>query len=216
MPLPKPLSKQQILAAMSQTKSNRAACRYLNCSYIHYKKWAKFYEATEEGYPNLFEQHKNQSGKGIPKFLTNSKKKPALLDIIEGRVAMTNFTPEKMKQRLIEEGFLKEECGVCGFHERRVSDYKMPIILHFKDKNKKNYRMENLEFLCYNCYYLSVSDIFSSKDLKQIEDHKPVYGTTDEVNFEMDDYTLQRMRELGLYDPPRGESDDDYDLVSRL
>ena len=216
MPLPKPLSKQQILAAMSQTKSNRAACRYLNCSYIHYKKWAKFYEATEEGYPNLFEQHKNQSGKGIPKFLTNSKKKPALLDIIEGRVPMTNFTPEKMKQRLIEEGFLKEECGMCGFHERRVSDYKIPIILHFKDKNKKNYRIENLEFLCYNCYYLSVSDIFSSKDLQQIEDHKPVYGTTNEVNFEMDDYTLQRMRELGLYDPPRGESDDDYDLVSRL
>ncbi len=216
MPLPKPLSKQQILAAMSQTKSNRAACRYLNCSYIHYKKWAKFYEATEEGYSNLFEQHKNQSGKGIPKFLTNSKKKPALLDIIEGRVAMTNFTPEKMKQRLIEEGFLKEECGVCGFHERRISDYKMPIILHFKDKNKKNYRMENLEFLCYNCYYLSIGDIFTGKDLTQLEDHKQVYNTTEAIDFQMDDYTLQRMKELGLYDPPKEDSDDDYDLVSRL
>jgi hypothetical protein len=212
MPLPKPLSKQQILAAMSQTKSNRAACRYLNVSYIHYKRYAKIYEATEEGYPNLFEQHKNQSGKGIPKFLPNKKKQPALLDIIEGRVPMVHFTPEKMKKRLIEEGFLKEECYMCGFHERRVSDYKIPIILHFKDKNKKNYRMENLEFLCYNCYYLSVSDIFTSKDLQQLEDHKPLKGTTDEINFEMDDYTVQRMKELGLYDPPT----DDYDLVSRL
>jgi hypothetical protein len=211
-PLPKPLSKQQILAAMSQTKSNRAACRYLNVSYIHYKRYAKIYEATEEGYPNLFEQHKNQSGKGIPKFLPNKKKQPALLDIIEGRVPMVHFTPEKMKKRLIEEGFLKEECYMCGFHERRVSDYKIPIILHFKDKNKKNYRMENLEFLCYNCYYLSVSDIFTSKDLQQLEDHKPLKGTTDEINFEMDDYTVQRMKELGLYDPPT----DDYDLVSRL
>ncbi len=212
MPQPKPLSKQQILAAMSQTKSNRAACRYLNVSYIHYKRYAKIYEATEEGYPNLFEQHKNQSGKGIPKFLPNKKKQPALLDIIEGRVPMVHFTPEKMKKRLIEEGFLKEECYMCGFHERRVSDYKIPIILHFKDKNKKNYRMENLEFLCYNCYYLSVSDIFTSKDLQQLEDHKPLKGTTDEINFEMDDYTIQRMKELGLYDPPT----DDYDLVSRL
>jgi hypothetical protein len=212
MPQPKPLSKQQILAAMSQTKSNRAACRYLNVSYIHYKRYAKIYEATEEGYPNLFEQHKNQSGKGIPKFLPNKKKQPALLDIIEGRVPMVHFTPEKMKKRLIEEGFLKEECYMCGFHERRVSDYKIPIILHFKDKNKKNYRMENLEFLCYNCYYLSVSDIFTSKDLQQLEDHKPLKGTTDEINFEMDDYTVQRMKELGLYDPPT----DDYDLVSRL
>jgi hypothetical protein len=212
MPQPKPLSKQQILAAMSQTKSNRASARYLNVSYIHYKRYAKIYEATEEGYPNLFEQHKNQSGKGIPKFLPNKKKQPALLDIIEGRVPMVHFTPEKMKKRLIEEGFLKEECYMCGFHERRVSDYKIPIILHFKDKNKKNYRMENLEFLCYNCYYLSVSDIFTSKDLQQLEDHKPLKGTTDEINFEMDDYTVQRMKELGLYDPPT----DDYDLVSRL
>jgi hypothetical protein len=212
MPQPKPLSKQQILAAMSQTKSNRASARYLNVSYIHYKRYAKIYEATEEGYPNLFEQHKNQSGKGIPKFLPNKKKQPALLDIIEGRVPMVHFTPEKMKKRLIEEGFLKEECYMCGFHERRVSDYKIPIILHFKDKNKKNYRMENLEFLCYNCYYLSVSDIFTSKDLQQLEDHKPLKGTTDEINFEMDDYTIQRMKELGLYDPPT----DDYDLVSRL
>ena len=135
-----------------------------------------------------------------------------MLDIIEGRVPMVHFTPEKMKKRLIEEGFLKEECYMCGFHERRVSDYKIPIILHFKDKNKKNYRMENLEFLCYNCYYLSVSDIFTSKDLQQLEDHKPLKGTTDEINFEMDDYTVQRMKELGLYDPPT----DDYDLVSRL
>jgi hypothetical protein len=57
-----------------------------------------------------------------------------------------------------------------------------------------------------------VSDIFTSKDLQQLEDHKPLKGTTDEINFEMDDYTVQRMKELGLYDPPT----DDYDLVSRL
>ena len=33
-----------------------------------------------------------------------------------------------------------EECSVCKFHERRVSDYKMPLLLNFKDGNKKNYR----------------------------------------------------------------------------
>ena len=39
MPLPKPLSNQMVLAAMAKTKSNRAAARYLNVSYIHYKKY---------------------------------------------------------------------------------------------------------------------------------------------------------------------------------
>ena len=60
MPKAKPLTVEMIRAAMAKTKSNRAASRYLNVSYQHYKKWAKEYDATEEGYPNLFEQHKNQ------------------------------------------------------------------------------------------------------------------------------------------------------------
>jgi hypothetical protein len=46
MPKPKPITKEQIVGAMGVTKSNRSAARYLNCSYIHYKKWAKHYDAT--------------------------------------------------------------------------------------------------------------------------------------------------------------------------
>ena len=137
MPSAKPLTKEQIIAAMSQTLSNKAAARYLHVSYVHYKKWAKTYDATEEGYENLFEQHKNQAGKGIPKFLRADGPEPALLDIIEGRVDASSFSPDKLKYRLITEGFLKEECSVCGFHERRVNDYKIPLLLNFKDKNKK-------------------------------------------------------------------------------
>ena len=170
MPVAKPLSKDNILSSMSQTLSNRAAARWLNVSYIHYKKWAKNYDATEEGYNNLFEQHLNQSGKGIPKFLSNSGKEPALLDIVEGRVDISSFNPEKIKYRLVTEGYLLEECSNCGFHERRVLDYKMPLLLHFIDGNKKNYRKDNIEFLCYNHYFLTVGDIFSDKQVQGIED----------------------------------------------
>ena len=211
MPLPKPLGKEQIVAAMSQTRSCRAAARYMNVSYTHFKFWAKQYEATEEGYDNLFEQHKNPSGKGIPKFLKSSGKEPALLDIIEGRIDASSFAPEKIKYRLVSEGYLLEECSSCGFHERRVSDYKIPLLLHFKDKNKKNYRKENIEFLCYNCYYLSVGDIFTDKQVEAIEDHKPV--NTGEVSWDLDPYQLERLKELGLGDV---EADDDLDIVSRL
>ena len=106
MPKAKPLTKEMILAAMSQTKSNRAACRYLNVSYIHYKKWAKLYKSNTHN--NLFEQHKNQCGKGIPKFLRSKGKEPALIDIIEGRVDSSSFSPDKIKYRLITEGHLLE------------------------------------------------------------------------------------------------------------
>ena len=210
MPLAKPLSKEQILGAMSQTLSNRAAARWLNVSYIHYKKWAKNYDATEEGYENLFAQHLNQSGKGIPKFLSNSGKEPALLDIIEGRVDVSSFNPEKIKYRLVTEGYLLEECSNCKFNERRVLDYKIPLLLHFKDKNKKNYRKENIEFLCYNHYFLTVGDIFSDKQVQGIEDYKPVNEGL--VTWEVDDYHLKRLSELGLDRP----DPDDYDIVARL
>ena len=131
MPKPKPLSIEQIRAAQANTKSNMAAARYLHVSYQHYKRYAKLY--------NLFENHKNQSGKGIPKFLKAKGKEPALLDIIEGRISAAHFSPNKIKYRLIEEGYLLEQCSMCGFQERRVLDYKMPLLLHFKDNNKSNY-----------------------------------------------------------------------------
>ncbi|NNE31131.1 MAG: hypothetical protein HKN40_02055 [Winogradskyella sp.] len=209
MPKPKPLSKDQILRAMSQTLSNRAAARWMGVSYVHYKKWAKTYDATEAGYENLFEQHLNQSGKGIPKYLRANGPEPALKDIVEGRVDVSSFSPDKLKYRLVTEGYLLEECSQCSFHERRVLDYKIPLLLHFKDNNKKNYRKENIEFLCYNCYFLTIGDIFSEKQVQNIEDHKSV--NTGQVDWDVDDYHLERLRELGLDDV----DNDEYDIVAR-
>lgn len=200
---PKPLTKEDILRAMRHTKSNRAAARYLSCSYIHYKGWAKLYK-NEDG-TSLFDTHKNQCGKGIPKFLNNSKKEPKLLDIIEGRIDSSHFKPEKIKNKLIKEGFLKEECGICGFHDRRLTDYKMPLLLDFIDRNKRNYQNGNARLLCYNCYYINIGDPFNEKQIEGIEDHVVKYNS--EVDWELDDYTAQRLQELGLYKPETEEGD---------
>ena len=213
MPKAKPLSKEMIVAAMNKTKSNKAAARYLNVSYIHFKKWAKLYNDIQTG-EVLFDKHKNQSGKGIPKFLSNGnpRKDFALLDLIEGRIDPSSFNPNKIKYRLLQEGYMKEECYSCGFHEHRVLDYKMPLVMNFKDGNKQHYRLENLEMLCYNCYFLQIGDIFSDKQLEGIEDH--LVKNESKVDWEVDDYTQQRLRELGLYDPK--PVDDGSEFISRL
>ena len=114
---------------------------------------------------------------------------------------------------MIEGGYLKEECYKCGFHERRVLDYKMPLILHFKNGNKQNYVLENLEMLCYNCYYLSVGDLFTGKQIEQMEDHVPKIEKP--FDWEVDEYTQQRLKDLGLYDSKPNDNDP-YDLVSRI
>ena len=211
MPPAKPLGKEDILRAMRNTKSNMAAARYLGVSYIHYKKWAKLYEATEEGYDNLHAQHKNQSGKGIPKFLRGKGKGAPLIDIIEGRIDASSFKPEKLKYRLLQEGHLEEKCSQCGFNERRVLDYKMPLLLNFKDSNKKNWKLENLEMLCYNHYFLTIGDIFTDKQTEGMETHKTIYGKA-EPEWELDDYQKQRLKELGLID----DDEDELDIISRI
>jgi hypothetical protein len=67
----KPISKEDVLRAMKQTRSVMSAARYLNCSYQHLKPFMKAYKDEETGL-SLFDLHKNQSGKGIPKFMSNA------------------------------------------------------------------------------------------------------------------------------------------------
>ena len=199
------LSKEQIVAAQGKTLSNMAAARYLHVSYQHYKKYAKMYE--------LFEDHKNQMGKGIPKFLRGPKKMPHMMEIIEGRIAASSFNPNKLKYALIEQGYIIEECNVCKFKEKRVLDYKTPLLLHFKDKNSNNYSLDNVQLLCYNHYFLQVGDIFNKQDIKQLETQTEQYKTTDKVEWEVDDYHLQRLKELGLDD---GDEDEINKYISRI
>jgi hypothetical protein len=216
MPLPKPLIKEQILMAMHNTKSNRAAARYLNVSYIHYKKWAKIYY-DKEGGRSLFDIHKNQSGVGISKFFGKKAEgnKWDILDIVEGRVSVNHFDPEDIKRRMIDEGLLKEECSLCRFHERRINDYKIPLILDFKDGNSNHYNLGNIRFLCYNCYFLNIGDIFNKKDIHQLETHNPTNGTSEAIDFQLDDFQLKQLEKLGLFQPPKPE-DDGSEFISRL
>lgn len=199
------LSKEQVVAAIFDFVIPWAATRYLHVSYQHYKKYAIMY--------GLFEEHKNQAGKGIPKFLKGPKKMPHMMEIIEGRIAASSFDPNKLKYALIEQGYVSEECSVCKFKERRVLDYKIPLLLHFKDNNSNNYSLDNVELLCYNHYFLTVGDIFNHKDIKQIESKQEHYGTSEKVEWEVDEYHLQRLKELGLDDD---DADDPNKYVSRI
>jgi hypothetical protein len=213
MPAAKPISKDMCLTAMDKTKSVKAAARYLNCSYHHLKRYMKLYVDEESG-KTLFELHKNQQGKGIPKFLKSKGKEPALLDIIEGRIDASSFSAEKLKYRLTTEGYLEECCSKCGFREHRVIDHKIPLILNFRDKNLTNYNLDNIEFLCYNCHFLYIGDVYSKKDIIKLEENTSVTKTTDAVDLQLDDYHLQRLRELGLDGENPIDDDDPYNLVS--
>ena len=198
MPAPKHLTKSQIETAMRYTKSVRAAAKYLGCSYQHLKPFMKALKVDESdpNSPTLFDAHKNQNGKGIPKFLPNRRKEPMVKRIFEEGTGYESFTPSKIKARGIAEGYLKDECYTCGCNERRVTDYKTPTLLNFKDGNKSNYLLDNLEILCYNCYFLYVGDPLSPDQIRSIEDNQTVKAKP--FDWELDDDQLDNMRSLGI------------------
>ena len=190
------LSKDDLLRAMKMTRSNRAAARYLHVSYNHYKKYAKVYK-NEDGI-TLLEAHKNQAGKGIPKFLSGKGKEPPIMDLIEGRVPVEHFDPKKIKQRLIFEALIEEKCAKCGFSERRVLDQKVPLVLNHKDGNKKNFQLDNLEFLCYNHAFLYATSPISDEQIEKMEDYIDKNG--EDFDWELDEHHIEHLKELGLYE----------------
>lgn len=194
---PKIYSKDDVLRAMRYTRSNRAAARYLGCSYQHYKIYAKLY-VDEETNKTLFELHKNQSGKGIPKHL-KGKKEPALDAILNGQLDVSHFTPDRIKNRLIQESYIAEECSRCGLNERRVLDYKIPLLLSFKDGNKKNYRLENLTLLCYNCYFYTVGNVFTEEQQDIIEDVSKDKYKVEKPTWDLSEDLIENMKSLGIF-----------------
>jgi hypothetical protein len=212
MPSAKPLTKQDLLRAMEYTKSIRAAANYLGCSYQHVKPYFKIYRVDDNdpNSPTLFEVHYNQKGKGIPKFLPQTKKDPTVKIILEGGDGWQSFTPEKIKVRAINEGFLKECCDKCDFNERRVIDYKVPLLLTFRNNNKADYRLENLQLLCYNCYFLYVGDVFTSGQLQGIESNREAKEKA--FDWQLDEKQIENMKSLGLWD----EEADEDSLIARL
>ena len=190
------LTKEDILRAQKNTRSNMAAARYLHVSYNHYKKYAKMFK-NDEGV-TLLEAHKNQAGEGIPKFAVAGIDKVALMDVLEGRVPISHFDYRKIKARLLGEGLLVEVCDRCGFAERRITDQKIPVILNFKDGNKKNWNLDNLEFLCYNCSFLYAASPIDEKQAEAMEDY--VKTKKDEPDWELDEHHIEHLKELGLYE----------------
>lgn len=165
----KVFSKDDILRAMRHTNSVRAAAKYLNSDYQLVRRFFKLY--TDETGKTLFEVHKNQQGKGTRKGFAVNTKRPILEDLLlkNNYVNYKQFSISALRDQLIIEGYLADECCICGFNERRVSDYKIPLLLNFKDKNQNRFELDNLELLCYNCYFLRVGNIFNNEQINRLK-----------------------------------------------
>ena len=90
----------------------------------------------------------NQGGKGTKKEYKGSNKRE-LNDILSGKYPQ--YPTDKLKKRLILEGYLDKVCTECGITD---SWNGKPIVLHLDHINGTNndHRLKNLRLLCPNCH----------------------------------------------------------------
>ena len=120
------------------------AARFLGVGYMRYRRYAKIY--------NLFDQHLNPKGIGTNKAYAAKASSIPLKDVFANKHPGYNIV--RLKNRLIARNLLLEECALCGFKEKRITDSKTPLILTFKN-GQKDFSQDNLELLCYNCLFLT-------------------------------------------------------------
>ncbi len=154
------LTEREVRYAMRNSKSNAGAARFIGCALKTYKKYATLYVDEPSGL-TLWDLHWNQQGRGLKKHMARDQR-ASLEDIFAGK--HPNYDRRKLAARLIDELIVPEECDICGFSERRITDYKVPLALVWKDGDKHNHSKDNLQFICYNCYFLTYDDVFYKSD----------------------------------------------------
>lgn len=170
------LTETEIRYAMANSNSNNQAAAFLHMTLAAYKKYATLFYDHDTG-KTLYDLHKNKQGKKIHK-VKQLHSIATMDDILSGK--HPGYSLKKLKERLIDEAIFEDKCMICGFCEQRISDYKSPTNLVFKDSNPRNHLKENLEIVCYNCFFLYYGDLstksFLRKVPKDIKDIKPDYG----------------------------------------
>lgn len=157
------LTEIEIRYAMDNSNSNNQAAAFLHMTLASYKKYAELFYDHATG-KNLYELHKNKQGKKIQK-VKQLHSIATMDDILNGK--HPGYSIKKLKERLIDEAIFEDKCMICGFCEQRISDYKSPTNLVFKDSNPRNHLKDNLEIVCYNCFFLYYGDLSTKSFLRK-------------------------------------------------
>ncbi len=175
----KVLLQRDIEYAIANTLSNLAAAHWLDVSYPTYKKYAQVYKDANG--VSLFEKHKNPAGKGIPKRIIDvHRNRYPLEEILENRIP--GYPLQKLRNRLLSLNVIEARCNICGFNEKRITDQRSPFLLSQKDGDVNNYKIENLELLCYNCYFMTVGNIVGKHRVRLFGEEQAIVRRYDDVD----------------------------------
>ena len=126
--------KEEILQWINEGQSKAFMARQLNCNPKTINPILERLGLTYSG---------NQSGKGQ----TKRKSKMSLIEYLE---KSQDIQTNKVRKKLLEEGYKEHKCECCGLSS--WLDSPIPLEVHHKDGNRNNNTLENFELLCPNCH----------------------------------------------------------------
>ena len=193
--LQKLLTINDLIAVADEVTTLKEASMRVGMSLGQFKKFARNFKdpATDINFYELIRSKKNK-GNQKTKYnrIVRKVKKPKNLDlklVTEGY--KRNLLKEhELKFYLISGGYKKQVCETCGYDQKRGIDYKAPLKLLFKDGKTYNGKLDNLEFICYNCHFLHhpnhkvMEDIIYDTDINNISivSDKPVIDSSIDID----------------------------------
>lgn len=179
------LTRDEVIYAIKHSRSNRDAADFLGMDIRIWKKYANMYR--DENGVTLYETHLNKlvgfTNGRKPGIHTGGKiSRKRLMDVLEGRTTlyMSNVRRKDLRELLAQEKMLPEQCACCGFSEERILDHKKPLLLSFRNNDRQDWNLDNLEMLCYNCYFIRIGSIVPVPAVDCLEGVGP--GKKNEVN----------------------------------
>lgn len=139
------LKEEEIRLAQKYCNSASECARYLGVCFMTYKRAAEKY--------GLFSNCLNKGGMGVKDGIHEKNKIKYTPENIFNSPPSRYLRPKVILSNLISHGVRKNECEICGWKSSRIMDDKIPLVLCFKDRNERNYKSENMEICCYNCFH---------------------------------------------------------------
>lgn len=140
--------KEQILSWIEEGKSKAFMAKELHCKVETLNRYLAIMKIEYDG---------NKSGKGIPKPRSNK------MNLIEYLTKSQDIQTNKVRIRLLEEGYKEYKCECCGL--TTWLGKPIPLELHHKDGDRTNNQLENFELLCPNCH--AFTDSYRGKNIRK-------------------------------------------------
>lgn len=140
----RPIMQSEIEEAKKHAINEKGAARWMGIGYYTYRKYCKLY--------GIWDPKPCLKGKYIKH--DPDRGKYALNRILKGEFnGIPAVTDWMVKDRLIRSGLKPQKCEKCGLDEKRTGDNKVPLLLNHIDGDVKNFKGDNLQFLCLNCMF---------------------------------------------------------------